>query len=464
MANFSDPDGGMGSLSFSEFPEDVQLCILSLLTPSDICSFSCTSKHFVSLCHQDSKLWYSMCDRKWGSKTNINKWGDGKVNFKLLYKTLNEYENLIGFWRRSGGATSVNAGESRLVFFEWGSSCVTGSRVSPSKDGAGYGVIKTPFFRLSLSSRGQMINYLDPGCLVGLIEGSDLAEKYLLRVNVSFMGKGHVIIEESRGNGIWANYSGSPDARRGDKNGSFANLSVEEISGVVLESLAGSPPDRIMSEVYQYFANRTSPGAGGERAWRRQRRREKERQAKRRWEAEHFVKIVNCSPTPACPLQGLWKGIFDDLSLDFCLVTYDDVGGMVCRRIGDSTKPLSGSAPVFWTSDATFHEPPFSPEEEVLYSSRLHLGPLLETGSSIPGQFSSTESAVSRMMFINSSYDMILPGLAEVSANPRQAEGRIWLYKHGMFGFGFLRDNFVVDLKHIARDGCLLDAVNPLGG
>jgi hypothetical protein len=48
-----------------------------------------------------------------------------------------------------------------------------------------------------------------------------------------------------------------------------------------------------------------SPGA--DRAIRRQRRREKEKQGKKRWETEHFLKIVDTSPTLDRPLQGLWK-------------------------------------------------------------------------------------------------------------------------------------------------------------
>ncbi|GAB2269646.1 hypothetical protein Dimus_004571 [Dionaea muscipula] len=460
MANCNDPNGGITSISFPDFPEDVQLCILSLLAPSDLSSFFCTSKHFASLCHQDNKLWYWMCDRKWGSKTDIKKWGDGKVSYKLLYKTLSEYENLIGFWRRIGGE---NSGESRLVFFEWGPSFVTGSSVSPSKDG-GYGVIKSPFIWMSLSWRGEIVNYLDPDCRLWSVHDFGSSEKDLVQVDVSFMGKGHVLLEESKRTGIWGNNSGdfgSPETRRG---GGLGSLSGEDVSGLELKTLTGSPPSWLVSEIYRYLANRTSPGASGERAWRRQRRREREKQqGKKRLEAQHFVKIVNCSPTPSRPLQGLWKGICDDMNLGFCLVSYDGVGGLVCRKIGDTSSPFSGSAPIFWTSDATFLDPPFSPEEEVLYSSRVHLRPphLALSGETVL----STESIVSRMMFINSSYDLVIPELAgSTSANPRNAEGRIWQYKNGTFGFGFLRDSLVLDLQHIAQNGCLLDTIQPFSG
>ncbi|KAF6136061.1 hypothetical protein GIB67_000465, partial [Kingdonia uniflora] len=134
------------SLNFADFPEDVQLFILSFLTPSEISTFSCTLKRFFSLCRSDIKFLFSMCDRRWGLKMQIKKWGDGQIKFKFLYNTLNRWENLIGFWRRSGLGISTLP----LVFFEWGSSFITGSRVSPSKMG-NYGMIKSSFLWMGLS-------------------------------------------------------------------------------------------------------------------------------------------------------------------------------------------------------------------------------------------------------------------------------------------------------------------------
>ena len=64
-----------------------------------------------------------------------------------------------------------------------------------------------------------------------------------------------------------------------------------------------------MADIYRHFANPWSPG--GDRS-RRQRRREKERLARWKWESQHFFKIVNCSPTPERPLQGIWKVVLCD--------------------------------------------------------------------------------------------------------------------------------------------------------
>ncbi|KAK4434351.1 F-box protein [Sesamum alatum] len=431
-------------LSFSDFPEDVQLCVLSFLRPSDLAAFASTCKRFLSLYRQDQRLWFSMCHRRWGSKTLIDKWGSGRISYKHLYRILHEYENLIGFWRRSGDAP---ASSPPLVFFEWGPFYITGSRVSPSKN-KGYEVIKKPFLWMSIAGNGQPVNYLDPDGKFelteeDLLDESVVVENELIQVNVSFIGECHVVVEENLG------YSGFGRAT------SSGNLRAEEY-----ENVYGSPPDRLMTEIYQYFANRTSPSGNG--TSRRQRRREREKQGRmRKWEPEHFVKIVNCSPKPARPLQGLWKGICDDMSLDFYLVSYDDVGGIACRKVGDSNRPLTYHAPIFWTSSSTFIESPFSPEEDHIYNCRLHLTPLAEAHQSHNHPSSSDNGVVSRMLYINSSYDLVIPDLAGTTVNPRHVEGRIWQYRNGTFGFGFLRDNYIIDLKHIARNGHILDTIEP---
>ncbi|XP_027094062.1 F-box protein At3g12350-like [Coffea arabica] len=447
------------SFSFSDFPEDVQICILSFLDQSELGTFASTSKRFLSLCRHDQRLWFSMCDRRWGrSKTLINKWGNGKISYKLLYKTLLEYENLIGFWRRCGtsAGTAVQP-SSPLVFFEWGPFYITGSRVSPSKTRT-YEVIKLPFLWISLTSKGESINYLDPeGKLElseNLVDSGELSvlDNDLIPVNVSFMGKCHVVLEESVisiGNSL--NSSSSPNGRfiKVHSSGNVRGKEYEDVSGS-----PGSLPDRLMSEIYQHFANRTSPGGNG--SSRRQRRKEKEKQGRRKLEPEHFVKIVNCSPTPARPLQGLWKGIGDDMSLEFYLTSYDDIGGIACRRIEDSSRPFNGYNPVFWTSSTALIEPPFSAEEEYEYHSRVHLRPPAEVDDCHDHLQRSDHGAVSRMLHMTSSYDLVIPG---TTINPRQVEGRIWQYRNGTYGFGFLRNNYVIDLKHIAQDGHLLDTM-----
>lgn len=137
--------------------------------------------------------------------------------------------------------------------------------------------------------------------------------------------------------------------------------------------------------------------------------------------------------------------------LDFYLVTYDDVGGITCRRVGNWREPFSGYSPVFWTSNTAFLNAPFSGEEQDLYRSRQHFG---------LNHCDIEKGVVSRILCINSSYELVLPNLSGSTGDPRNVEGRIWEYENGTFGFGFLRNNFIVDLKHIALNGCLLDTVD----
>ncbi|CAH9077850.1 unnamed protein product [Cuscuta epithymum] len=458
MATMPLQENGAVSLSFTDFPEDVQICILSFLTPTEISAFGCTSKRYVSLCRDDQRLWFSMCDRRWGSKTLIRKWGNGKISYKLLYKTLHEFENLIGFWRRSGsGLNSGNSGH--LVFFEWGPFYVSGSWVTPMKSST-YKVNKAPFLWMGISSEGEPVNYLDLESRLELSENSMSSEEYwseLVPVNVCFIGKCHVAIEEN------VNFSASSSSS--PQSGAFMKISssvnVKEDENKESSGSPGSLPELPMSEIYQYFANRTIPAGNG--SWRRQRRREKERQGRRKWDTEHFVKVVNCSPTPARPLQGLWKGVGDDTSLEFYLVSYDDIGGITCRRVGELSQLFSGCTPVFWTSNTTFIEFPVSSDEQRIYESRIHLqqphaeGDMTDDDSLMPCH---ETSDVLSMLSMNSSYDLVLPDLMGNSLNPRQVEGRIWLYGNGTFGYGFLRNNYIIDLKQIARDGRILDVVH----
>ncbi|XP_038716113.1 F-box protein At3g12350 isoform X2 [Tripterygium wilfordii] len=305
MANLNEP-ATISCYSFADFPEDVQLCVLSFLSPAEIANFACTSKQSVLICRSDSKLWYTLCDRRWGSQTQIRNWGNGQISYKLLYKTLDKWENLIGFWRRCGNSPATTTVESpSLIFFEWGPSFLAGSRVSPSRNGT-YHVIKSPFLYLGISSEGQIVSFLDSDGCNGEISVNIASywqfgylDNNLIPVNVDFMGNSYFTVEENRN----LTYS-SPESNKNcfKRSSSSSNLRGEEEEAIEVQGgTPGSLPE--MSEMYQHLANRTRTGAV-----RRQRRREKERQAtRRRWETEHFVKVVECSPTLARPLQGLWK-------------------------------------------------------------------------------------------------------------------------------------------------------------
>jgi len=262
----------------------------------EIASFACTSKQFGTLCSDDAKLWLSLCDRRWGSKTQIKKWGEGKILYRNLYTVLHDWDNLIGFWRRSGPGSAVIESPS-LVFFEWGSSFIAGSRVSPAQSESeicGYQVKKVPFLKMGLSEDGQIVNLLDPNGRADLNLDMNFNDNgsELIPVNVCFMGKTHFVLEENVfGRSLSSGNNGGEDCAFGGEDGIGSGID------------SSSPPDRML-EIYQHLANRVSPGSDRSR---RQRRKEKERMARRKWEPEHFVKVVNCSPTESRPLQGLWK-------------------------------------------------------------------------------------------------------------------------------------------------------------
>ncbi|KAK1368268.1 hypothetical protein POM88_034360 [Heracleum sosnowskyi] len=177
------------------------LIIHSFLTPSEITSFSSTSKRFNSLLNAESKLWFFLCARKFGSKTQINKWGSGQISYTRIYKILSELENLIGFWRRSGPSKNDGGGAKDdvahvLLCFEWGSCYVIGYRVLGSKNG-GYDVVKVPCLWVCLDSKGERLSYLDLNCRVGGFDELGCVENELIRVSVSFMGDWHFVVEES---------------------------------------------------------------------------------------------------------------------------------------------------------------------------------------------------------------------------------------------------------------------------
>jgi len=152
---------------------------------------------------------------------------------------------------------------------------------------------------MSLSEDGDVVTFLD---LDGKPEVERGIQSELVAVEVSLMGKTHFVVEEKQ-------FRGSISDDCGDE---------------VVES--GLSPEKLMVEIYQHFVNPRSPG--GDRS-RRQCRREKERLARRKWDSQHFVMIVNCSPTPERPLQasGRWFFAISIVNLSIVVV----IGYLNCQ-------------------------------------------------------------------------------------------------------------------------------------
>ncbi|KAG0476540.1 hypothetical protein HPP92_013381 [Vanilla planifolia] len=175
-------------MPFYDFPIDVQLNILSFLSPTEISAFACTCRRFATLCSPSADIWLSLCERRWGSKTHLRRWS--RPCRLACRKALDRWENLIGFWRRSPGAPP------RVLC---GASCIIGSRVSPSFVLLLRCPGKIPFLWLGISPAGGALTYLHPGRLFDYPACLDkaLSDSDVIPVTISFMGCKHFIIEES---------------------------------------------------------------------------------------------------------------------------------------------------------------------------------------------------------------------------------------------------------------------------
>ncbi|XP_062201929.1 F-box protein At3g12350-like [Phragmites australis] len=382
--------------ALEDLPEDALLSIFALLAPADAAAAACASRRLASVA--SSPVLPVALALRLGlppPPRPLSPSAPCPAAARRLLRSLHRLCRLLGFWRRLPSSHSAYQSHApSLAAFEWGPrATLAASFLSPSPHG--FAVSKTPFVTLSIAESGDTV------AAIGDVP-----------VCVNFVGNNHIVVEAA----------------------------AAEDEGE--EMVSGSPPE----EIYAHFANRRSPGAG---------RRRRGRQG-RRWggmEAEHFVRIADAEPTEARPLQGLWKGICENRTLEFYLVTYGDIGGVTCRRFSDTRGQNSGYSPVFWTTDTTFLEPPFSEQELVNYSSRDHIR---DVASSHAG----TENRViSRILCMHSSYDVVDPHLS-TPFDARNVEGRIWLYEDGTFGFGFVGSNSIIELRNVSSASCILDTLH----
>ncbi|CAN6334144.1 unnamed protein product [Urochloa humidicola] len=386
--------------ALEDLPEDALLSILALLAPPDAAAAACACRRLASAASSPS-LPLALALRL-GAPSPLPASPPGcPAAARRLLRSLHRLSRLLGLWRRLPSSSSNSPSHSAhqspsLAAFEWASAApratLAASLLSPSAPG----VSRCPFVTLSIA---------DSGDTVASAAAGDIP------VSVNFVGNNHIVVEA---------------AAMGED---------EEV-----EMVSGSPPE----EMYAHFANRRSPGAG-------RRRRGKHGRRGGFMEPEHFVRIADAEPTKARPLQGLWKGICEDRTPEFYLIAYDDIGGVTCRRFNDTRGQNSGYSPVFWTTDTTFLEPPFSEKELDNYSNRYHIQGLTANHAS------SENRIISRILCINSSHDVADPHLSTPLDDARSVEGRIWLYEDGTFGFGFVGSDSVIDLRHVSSAGCILD-------
>ncbi|CAN6329209.1 unnamed protein product [Urochloa humidicola] len=391
--------------ALEDLPEDALLSILALLAPPDTAAAACACRRLASAASSPSLPLALALRLGAPSLPPASPPGCPAASRRLL-RSLHRLSRLLGLWRRlpsTSSSPSHSAHQSpSLAAFEWAwaapRATLAASLLSPSArcSGGALGVSRLPFVTLSIA---------DSGDTVATAAAGDVP------VCVNFVGNNHIVVEAA------------------------AVGEDEEV-----EMVSGSPPE----EMYAHFANRRSPGAG-------RKRRGKHGRRGGFMEPEHFVRIADAEPTKARPLQGLWKGICEDRTLEFYLVAYDDIGGVTCRRFNDTRGQNSGYSPVFWTTDTTFLEPPFSEKELDNYSNRYHI-------QGVTANHASTENRIiSRILCIGSSHDVADPHLLTPLDDARSVEGRIWLYEDGTFGFGFVGSDSVIDLRHVSSAGCILD-------
>lgn len=374
--------------ALEDLPEDALLAILAFLAPPDAAAAACACRSLAAAA-SSPELPLALALRL-GLPPPRPSPEACPASARRLFRSLHRLRRLLGLWRR---LPSSHSASPSLAAFEWApGATLAASLLAPSSHGLA--VSKTPFVTLSIAESGDTVAALGE-----------------VPVSVNFVGDNHIVVEAASG---------------GDE---------EEMEG-------GSPPE----EMYMHFANRRSPGSG---------RRRRERLGRRkggRMEAEHFVRIPDAEPTKARPLQGLWKGICGNRTLEFYLVTYDDIGGVTCWQVSETKGHNSGYSPLFWTTHATFLEPPFSEQELDRYSCCEHIRAVTS------GHTETLSKGVSGIMCINSSYDLVDPHLSPAPIeDTRNLEGRIWLYEDGTFGFGFGGSNSIIDLRHVSLDGCIVD-------
>lgn len=491
--------------SLTDLSEDTLSCVLSFLRPRDLSACARVCRRLRELCSEEGKVWPPMCERRWGSRTNLSRWGNGRIPYRLLYGTLARWENLIGFWRGVG-----NGGCGFLTLFEWAPHRIVGYKVVP----AGldnYGVRKIPFLWMGIFEDGQIMCFLDPAfkrlgksdveassmmsvksitssscqsmiydnmtaslsCPAHIMDMDLKAflDMGMLLVDVHFVGSHHLVIEEivqQSGPAVNELAEAATLAAFGSShnlaeisplasgNGPYSNATSPYSSSSETENHVGSPPGSFQYEMYQFLVSKVT-SAGGERAARKQRRRGKERawsQGKCVLEPEHFVKVIHVSPTKARPLQGLWKGFFELVGLDFVLVSYDDKEGIVCRKVQDLAG-TSKSGSVLWTSKTTTRVGmPLCLAEEGFYNSRTHIQPLCSLSkqdetSQVPFEF--CEEVIGMLSTSSCDFQSLL-------ASNKQ-EGRVWQYANGTFGFGYLHSSSIIDFRVLCLEGSLLDTI-----
>ncbi|KAG0567371.1 hypothetical protein KC19_7G130100 [Ceratodon purpureus] len=464
-----------------------------------------------------------MCERQFGSFTNIRDWWScGRVSYKVVHSVLSHFANLIGFWRGVGNGSHGSLVVFEWHSYKIVGYRIIPARLASYKV---HKVPFVEIGWIGVSQKEMPVCLLDPDwaqLVPGLVDGEntrngvngstlsqplqipispqsaarkgasnpqgrdspfealgpdwtleDPTPTGLVVVDLHFVGSEHVVLEEYQ----QAIFSGYPFSGRKTlveaaalaSFGSSENLCPaggspgrhsSPSSGGGSEA-GKSPPGSFPYEMYHYLAKKvTSPG--GERAARKQRRRDRERalnQGRHRYESEHFVKIPHFCPTKEQPLQGLWKGIGRSTGLDFVALSYDDHGGIICRKVGDYSG-MTRSGSVCWTARAGHGmSAPLPDSERQIFELRQHMLPSTSEprvhGVGLMSDDFLNEEVV-EMLWATVEVE---PGLNYNVGVEDATQSRVWHYASGRFGFGNGPDGRVVDFRPICIKDSLVDVV-----
>jgi hypothetical protein len=155
----------------------------------------------------------------------------------------------------------------------------------------------------------------------------------------------------------------------------------------------------------------------------------------------------------------VWQGIGRSTGLDFVVLSYDDNGSIICRKVGDSSG-MTRSGSVCWTAKAGHGMSAPLPEiERQIFEYREHI---------LPSTSEPRGHGVGLMgdEFLNEEVVGLLWASSEVSSGLHYNVGfqdvtqkRVWQYASGRFGFVNGLDGRIVDFRPICIKDSLVDVV-----
>lgn len=166
-------------------------------------------------------------------------------------------------------------------------------------------------------------------------------------------------------------------------------------------------------------------------------------------------------------LIGQWlvlQGISRSFGLDFVVLSYDDHGVIICRKVGDSSG-MTRSGSICWTAKAGHGMfAPLPDSERHIFELRQHVlastsEPRIHGVGVISDDFFNEE--VVEMLWATVE---VQPELIYNANVEDVTQIRVWQYASGRFGFGNGPDGRIVDFRPVCTKDNLVDVVELRSG